>query len=224
MDASMQARRRAGDRSARGRSRVGEFELHYQPLVDIATDAVTGFEALMRWRHPERGLIPPGEFIPLAEETGLIVPIGDWALRQACARGGALAGPVGVAVNLSPVQFQTGDAGARRARARSAASGLPAGAAGAGDHRDGAAARHRDDAGDPAPAARSSACASRWTISAPAIRRSAICAASPSTRSRSTGRSSTTCRRTAIRGDRARRRRLGSGARHLTTAEGVETR
>jgi diguanylate cyclase (GGDEF)-like protein len=89
---------------------AGEFELHYQPKVRIATGCIEGAEALLRWRHPERGLIGPGGFIPLADETGLIVPIGEWVLRQACLqmRAWHLAGlrDLRVAVNLSARQFQ----------------------------------------------------------------------------------------------------------------------
>ena len=86
-----------------------ELELHYQPLVDLASGEVTGFEALMRWQHPERGMIPPVEFIPVAEETGLIAPLGAWVLRQACADAARWPRHVKVAVNLSPVQFRHGN-------------------------------------------------------------------------------------------------------------------
>lgn len=84
----------------------GELELHYQPLVSLQTRQVTGCEALLRWRHPERGTIPPSEFIPIAEETGLIVPIGEWILKRACCEAAGWPSHVGIAVNLSPVQFR----------------------------------------------------------------------------------------------------------------------
>jgi diguanylate cyclase (GGDEF)-like protein len=86
-----------------------QFALHYQPKVDLATGQITGVEALLRWTHPELGVLPPMQFIPLAEETGLIVPIGRWVLREACAQNMAWQRrglrPVSMAVNLSPRQF-----------------------------------------------------------------------------------------------------------------------
>jgi diguanylate cyclase (GGDEF)-like protein len=105
MDARMQARRRL-EIDLRKAIANSEFELFYQPLVDMQTEHVTGFEALIRWHHPERGLVSPVDFIAVAEETGLIVPLGDWVLRQACAEAATWPGAVKVAVNLSPIQFK----------------------------------------------------------------------------------------------------------------------
>ena len=85
----------------------GEFELHYQPIFNLRSGAVSGFEALIRWNSPTRGLIAPMEFIPLAEETGLILPLGEWVLRTACAQAAAWSKPMNVAVNLSPMQFKS---------------------------------------------------------------------------------------------------------------------
>ena len=82
------------------------FELHYQPLVDLSGNRITGMEALVRWRHPERGLVSPALFIPLAEETGLIVPIGEWVLHQACRDAAAWPDTISVAVNVSPLQLR----------------------------------------------------------------------------------------------------------------------
>src|SRR4029077_10197098 len=84
----------------------GEFELHYQPLVNIAADRISGFESLLRWRHPEKGMISPADFIPVAEDIGLIVAMGEWVLREACAEAAKWPAEVKVAVNLSPVQFR----------------------------------------------------------------------------------------------------------------------
>jgi diguanylate cyclase (GGDEF)-like protein len=106
MDAQMQARRRL-ELDLRKALKVGQLELFYQPIVDLRANAVTGFEALLRWRHPEKGLVSPDEFIPLAEEIGLIVPIGEWALREACAAAASWPGELRVAVNLSPAQFKS---------------------------------------------------------------------------------------------------------------------
>lgn len=85
----------------------GEFEVHYQTLVNLRSRRVSTCEALVRWRHPHKGLIPPADFIPIAEETGLIVPIGEWVLHEACQQAARWPGDVSVAVNLSPVQFKS---------------------------------------------------------------------------------------------------------------------
>jgi diguanylate cyclase (GGDEF)-like protein/PAS domain S-box-containing protein len=83
----------------------GELELHYQVQKSVKSDDICGFEALLRWRHPSRGIIAPVEFVPLAEETGLIIPIGEWVLRTACRTAAAWDRPYKIAVNLSPIQF-----------------------------------------------------------------------------------------------------------------------
>jgi EAL domain-containing protein (putative c-di-GMP-specific phosphodiesterase class I) len=85
----------------------GEFELHYQPILNLERNAIASCEALLRWRHPERGLILPSEFIPLAEETGLIAPIGDWVLRHACAEASKWPADIKVAINFSAAQFKS---------------------------------------------------------------------------------------------------------------------
>ena len=86
-----------------------EFEIHYQPLIGLESWKVTGFEALLRWRHPIRGMVPPREFIPIAEEIGLIAQLGEWVLQQACAEAANWPAELKVAVNLSPIQFKNGD-------------------------------------------------------------------------------------------------------------------
>jgi len=83
-----------------------EFELYYQPTIDVGSGRIVGFEALLRWHHPERGVVPPGEFIALAESIGLIVPLGEWVLQEACAEAARWPGELTVAVNLSPLQFK----------------------------------------------------------------------------------------------------------------------
>jgi diguanylate cyclase (GGDEF)-like protein len=103
MDAGMKMRRIL-ELALRTALANGEFELHYQPLVDLDDRRITCCEALIRWHHPERGLIPPAEFIPIAEEIGLIVPLGEWVLRQACADAMKWPADIKVAVNLSPLQ------------------------------------------------------------------------------------------------------------------------
>ena len=108
MDARLQARRRL-EVDLRAGLAAGAFEVHYQPLVDLRGGTVAGFEALLRWPHAERGMIPPGEFIPVAEETGLIAPLGALVLRRACQDAAAWPADITVAVNLSPLQFRTGN-------------------------------------------------------------------------------------------------------------------
>ena len=87
----------------------GDFDLHYQPQIDLLKGRTVGYEALIRWKHPERGMIPPMEFIPIAEETGMIGPIGEWVLRRACNDARHLPDDCFVAVNISAVQFMTKD-------------------------------------------------------------------------------------------------------------------
>jgi diguanylate cyclase (GGDEF)-like protein len=108
MDARIQLRRslELDLRAAIARS---EFEIYYQPLVNLATGRIAAFEALLRWHHQTRGLVLPTEFIPLAEETGMIVPIGEWVLRTACFEAGSWPADISLAVNLSPLQFRKGN-------------------------------------------------------------------------------------------------------------------
>ena len=82
-----------------------EFELYYQPLVDLQSNDVNAFEALLRWNHPKRGMISPADFIPVAEETGLIIPLGEWVLKAACYEAIDWPDHIKVAVNLSPAQL-----------------------------------------------------------------------------------------------------------------------
>jgi diguanylate cyclase (GGDEF)-like protein len=106
MDAKMQARRTL-ELDLRKALITNEFELFYQPVVNLALNEVCAFEALLRWNHPTRGMISPAEFIPLAEETGTIVPLGEWVLRQACAEAVGWPDDLKVAVNISPAQFKS---------------------------------------------------------------------------------------------------------------------
>ena len=106
-------RKRELEKSLRNAMANNEFSLHYQPIMDVAKGGVASAEALIRWRHPRKGLISPVEFIPLAEEIGLILPIGEWVLEQACRDAASWAeifdNPPRIAVNLSSVQFQRED-------------------------------------------------------------------------------------------------------------------
>ena len=117
--------RRSLELDLRRAAENGDFQLYYQPIVGLKERKVVGFEALMRWSHPTRGFVPPSEFIPLAEETGLIVPIGERALRQACADAAQWPNNMRVAINLSPVQFRSTGLISAVVMALSA-SGLPA--------------------------------------------------------------------------------------------------
>lgn len=124
MDAMVQTKR-ALERDMRTALAQGGFSLAYQPLVNLQTKRATAFEALMRWNHPERGAVPPSEFIPVAEEMGLIVQLGEWALRQACAQAVEWPDGIRVSVNLSPLQFAKGNLVSTVLSAL-ASSGLPA--------------------------------------------------------------------------------------------------
>jgi diguanylate cyclase (GGDEF)-like protein len=106
MDACLQARRKL-ETELRKALTQNEFEVYYQPIVDLQDNQVTAFEALIRWNHPERGLVMPDEFISVAEKLGLIGPIGEWVLHQACADAATWPRGIRVAVNLSPLQFRT---------------------------------------------------------------------------------------------------------------------
>ncbi|HEY1584653.1 MAG TPA: EAL domain-containing protein, partial [Polyangia bacterium] len=106
MDARMRLRH-AIEQDLRDAIAADGFRLHYQPVVDIASGEVAGFEALLRWPHKERGMIPPAEFISIAEESGLIIPLGEWVLRRALADASRWPEHVRIAVNLSPVQFRS---------------------------------------------------------------------------------------------------------------------
>ena len=105
MDVQMQARREL-ESDMRAALPAGQFELYYQPVLNLARNEIVGVEALVRWHHPERGMVSPGDFIPLAEEIGFIVPLGEWVIRQACTTAAGWPNEVKVAVNLSPVQFR----------------------------------------------------------------------------------------------------------------------
>jgi predicted signal transduction protein with EAL and GGDEF domain len=124
MDASAKARL-SMEQDLRQAIAGGGFEIHYQPLVDLKTDQVTGCEALLRWRHAERGMISPAEFIPVLEDTGLINELGEWVLKTACCEAAGWPDQVRLAVNVSPVQLKN-DGLALKIASALAASGLPA--------------------------------------------------------------------------------------------------
>ena len=173
---------------------AGEFVVHYQPTVRLDTGAISGFEALVRWDHPERGLLAPVEFIPIAEETGVIVDLGRWVLAQACTQAKAWqqhfgAADLGIAVNLSPRQFLDArlidDVAAVLVGTGLEASALTL------EITEGILLDDRERAVASFTGSKRWACASRSTTSAPGTRRSAGCVSSRSTSSRSTRPSST---------------------------------
>jgi predicted signal transduction protein with EAL and GGDEF domain len=124
MDARIQARR-ALELELRSALAAGQLQLYYEPVVHAKTGEVRCFEALLRWFHPRLGAIPPSEFIPLAEESGLIGPLGQWVLRTACAEAAKWPSRFRVAVNLSPIQFKNLNL-VKSILGALAASGLPA--------------------------------------------------------------------------------------------------
>jgi diguanylate cyclase (GGDEF)-like protein len=105
MDEQMQSRR-VMEQDLRKALPAGEFELYYQPVVSLESNEISGFEALIRWNHPQRGLVAPATFIPLAEEIGFIVPLGEWVIRQACVTAARWPDHLNVAVNISAAQFR----------------------------------------------------------------------------------------------------------------------
>ena len=151
MDRRIQARRML-ELDLRKAFANGEFELYYQPLINLQANAVSGFEALLRWRHAERGMIAPAEFIPLAEEIGLIVPLGEWVLRKACSEAMHWPHDLKVAVNLSPAQFRSRGV-VKAVLTALAYSRLCARSAGTGNHGIGAARRNRGEPRDAASVA-----------------------------------------------------------------------
>jgi EAL domain-containing protein (putative c-di-GMP-specific phosphodiesterase class I) len=108
MDARAQSRRKI-ETELRDAIQSDRLQPYYQPLIDLSAGRITGFEALVRWPHPERGMVSPGEFIPVAEETGLISAVGGLMLQRACKDAATWPDDVRVAVNLSPLQFRTGN-------------------------------------------------------------------------------------------------------------------
>ncbi len=198
-DAEMRARAAAPldvERELRRGIERGELVLHYQPLVALRSGEITGFEALVRWQHPERGLLDPAEFIPVAEESGLIEPIGRWVQDGACRQVDRVARAAprrSAARRLGQPLRPPGLAprpGRRRSPRSSPAPGSSPPTCGSRSPR-ACWSRSRRRPGPPSRRSASSACASSSTTSAPATPRSPTSTASRSTRSRSTASSST---------------------------------
>ena len=174
-------------------STAREFEVYYQPIVEISTEHIVGCEALVRWAHPRLGLLLPDSFIQVAEETGLIIPIGDYVLSEACRQLRSWEQQPGVrsmrmAVNLSPRQLKD-PLLTSKVREALAAADVDARPPHAGDHGDGTRGRQLRDADDASETSSRSASGCRSTTSAPATRHSATFVSSPSTKSRSPNRS-----------------------------------
>ena len=106
MDARIRTRRALED-DLRKALANGQLELHYQPIINLQANKISGCEALLRWHHPTRGMVSPSEFVPIAEDTGLMAPIGEWVLRQACTDAAAWPGKIKIAVNVSPLQIKS---------------------------------------------------------------------------------------------------------------------
>jgi diguanylate cyclase (GGDEF)-like protein len=123
MDTRMQARR-VLETDLRKALPAGQFELYYQPILNLRTNEITGMEALIRWHHPDQGMVLPAVFIPLAEEIGFIVPLGQWVLQEACAAAARWPHPLTVSVNVSPGQFRNPNL-LRTVANAIASSGLP---------------------------------------------------------------------------------------------------
>src|SRR5882724_9523900 len=124
MDAHVRARR-VLETDLRQAITDGGFEVYYQPCLGLQNNEITGCEALLRWRHPQRGMISPADFVPIAEETGLINQLGEWVLATACTEAATWPDDIRLAVNVSPVQFKSGTL-ALKVIAALAASGLAA--------------------------------------------------------------------------------------------------
>ena len=124
MEAKMRARRQM-EIDLRCAITTGGLEVHYQPCVSLRDNEITGCEALVRWRHPDRGFVSPADFIPIAEDTGLINELGEWVLTTACAEAVTWPDDINLAVNVSPVQFKSGTL-ALKIVAALVATGLPA--------------------------------------------------------------------------------------------------
>ena len=169
MDVEAQARRNL-ELDLRNALASGAFDVHYQPLVNLRTQKIASFEALLRWSHPQRGMVSPADFIPVAEEMGIIVEIGNLVLQKACVECMRWPDDIRVAVNISSTQFKRAATSTKVVRHALSVSGLPARRLEIEITETTLAPEHAVDALDARDACAKWACASRSTISAPAIR------------------------------------------------------